>query len=775
METFRYFIVFLFVFGVHTVCKLQNLSNESYAQHLSNGDKLASKHQYKEAKNHYNLSLSLLPTTSKEFPKIKLKLWETNHKMFIFDHDSIFLVEIINAKHKTTEEFIQAHCLRAKGYFLNQEFEKGKTYLDKIQKISEKNQNSYYYLTLGAYYAYKSNMTESTKACFLALNDAVKKNDYTMMTNIYSKLSRNYLHESLYDESIKYAQKSIQIQKNNNIINNLGQNYEVAMYYFYLDSTSQDSVLYYADASFRYATLANDLITQIYQCLNLATLHAPNNKKLAYQYIAKLNSLKKEYKIPNHILSNIDLYEGVFEMENENYKTAIEIFDSLKDRFAKQSRSEEHLCYEYLSKCYLNTGQLDKALEMEKMRSFIKEKYESENAKKELLASELKHESLQKDRIILQNKITILNKELDAKKWSNLYHVKETENLLLSQNQTISNEKNKNLINQIKITEQENKIKLKEKEITILRKNKTISKTILISIILGILISLVFLYILWKKSKLLHRLESSISMASQNLLNAKKHLELLDENSSNFKTSSVKNDFHSIMDDFITFEKDIESIVENTQKYKFRIHHEIKTPIIRIQYLLGKLSTSENISNDEKETLTSIQNNIKSMKDTAEKILLLSKIQNAQLQTSEIDINQNITNIIEDIEHQHNTLIECNINSKKSIQADPLLINIVWQNMISNSIKYAHPDRKLKINIDTNNNNNKMIIDYTDNGIGINRTELNSAADTRDRIMNNNSNKIGLNIIQTIIEKHGGDFKIVDSSIHGSKFRITLP
>ncbi|MBK9582392.1 MAG: HAMP domain-containing histidine kinase [Saprospiraceae bacterium] len=264
-------------------------------------------------------------------------------------------------------------------------------------------------------------------------------------------------------------------------------------------------------------------------------------------------------------------------------------------------------------------------------------------------------------------------------------------------------------------------------------------------------------------------------MASQNLLNAKKHLELLDENSSSLKTSSVKNDFHSIMDDFITFEKDIESIVENTQKYKFRIHYEIKTPIIRIQYLLGKLSTSENISNDEKETLTSIQNNIKSMKDTAEKILLLSKIQNAQLQTSEIDINQNITNIIEDIEHQHNTLIECNINSKKSMQADPLLINIVWQNMISNSIKYAHPDRKLKINIETNIQDNEMIIDYTDNGIGINRNELNSAADTRDRIMNNNSNKIGLNIIQTIIEKHGGDFKIVDSSIHGSKFRITLP
>ncbi|MBK9582394.1 MAG: hypothetical protein IPO48_10975 [Saprospiraceae bacterium] len=94
--------------------------------------------------------------------------------MFIFDYDSIFLVDIINAKHKTTEEFIQAHCLKAKGYFLNQEFEKGKLISIKFKKYQKK-QSSYYYLTLGAYYAYKSNMTESTKACFLALNDAVKK------------------------------------------------------------------------------------------------------------------------------------------------------------------------------------------------------------------------------------------------------------------------------------------------------------------------------------------------------------------------------------------------------------------------------------------------------------------------------------------------------------------------------------------------------------------------------------------------------------------------
>ena len=217
METFRYFIVFLFVFGVHTVCKLQNISNESYAQHLSNGDKLASKHQYKEALHQYNSSLNYLPHTSKEFSKTKLKLWEISHKMFIFDHDSIFFDDIINAKHKTTEDFIQAHCLRAKGFLSTQEYDKAKSILDKVHKVAEKHKNSLFFMTLSKYFAFKSNMVESTKFSFKALNIAEKENDYQMISDVYSHLSRNYLHESLYGESFKYAQKSIQIQKNNNI------------------------------------------------------------------------------------------------------------------------------------------------------------------------------------------------------------------------------------------------------------------------------------------------------------------------------------------------------------------------------------------------------------------------------------------------------------------------------------------------------------------------------------------------------------------------------
>jgi len=599
------FILAIFILWLTNVCKLQNNSRQLFfSEYVNEGDQLLARYQYKEAKYKYLLALHQITSKHKEYSKLKLKIWEINHNLFIYNNDSIFFNEILNAELKTNEDIIQAYCLKAMGHLLNQEYEMAKTYLDKVDKISSKLQNSTYYLTLAKYYAYKSNMPESTKACFKALNDAVKRNDNLQISNIYSKLSRNYLHESLYDESIKYARKSIQIQKNSNLINNLGQNYEVAMYYFYLDSTMQDSVLYYAKESLNYAKLSNDLNTQIYQYLNLATLFAPINKNKALEYLNELNNLKSEYSIPLHILSNIDLYLGVFEMENGNYEKAIEIFTNLKDRFADQSRSEEHLCFEYLSKCYLLTGKLDKALEMEKMRCSTKENYESARSRKDLLESELKYELLQKDRIILKDKLTILEKELNAKKYTQLYNKANFENILLNQKQTQADAINQNLKNQITINNQRSKLKINEKELTILRKNNAINTTIAISVSVLALISLIFLKLIWDKSRSLKNLETLFAQASQNLTNAKKHLEVLDSNSKPFISSSIKNQIEAISSDFSTFEMEINRIVDDTKNFKFQVHHEIKEPILQIQTLLARLTNSTNITNNEKETLS---------------------------------------------------------------------------------------------------------------------------------------------------------------------------
>ena len=118
------------------------------------------------------------------------------------------------------------------------------------------------------------------------------------------------------------------------------------------------------------------------------------------------------------------------------------------------------------------------------------------------------------------------------------------------------------------------------------------------------LISLIFLKLIWDKSRSLKNLETLFAQASQNLTNAKKHLEVLDSNSKPFISSSIKNQIEAISSDFSTFEMEINRIVDDTKNFKFQVHHEIKEPILQIQTLLARLTNSTNITNNEKETLS---------------------------------------------------------------------------------------------------------------------------------------------------------------------------
>lgn len=94
--------------------------------------------------------------------------------------------------------------------------------------------------------------------------------------------------------------------------------------------------------------------------------------------------------------------------------------------------------------------------------------------------------------------------------------------------------------------------------------------------------------------------------------------------------------------------------------------------------------------------------------------------------------------------------------------------------MISNSIKYAHPDRKLKIMVLSYTENKITSIEYNDNGLGLESDQLENYQNKRESLSAENSNKIGLTIIRNIVEKHGGTLTIKKIT-EGTTFSISLP
>lgn len=115
---------------------------------------------------------------------------------------------------------------------------------------------------------------------------------------------------------------------------------------------------------------------------------------------------------------------------------------------------------------------------------------------------------------------------------------------------------------------------------------------------------------------------------------------------------------------------------------------------------------------------------------------------------------------------------------EKIIQCDPFEIDRVFMNLLSNAIKFSkdHGD----INIELEDKDESVVIHFKDNGIGISEEnhvkifERFSQVDTNFN-RSHEGNGIGLSIVKSILDLHGGDIELKSKVNFGSEFIITLP
>jgi signal transduction histidine kinase len=116
------------------------------------------------------------------------------------------------------------------------------------------------------------------------------------------------------------------------------------------------------------------------------------------------------------------------------------------------------------------------------------------------------------------------------------------------------------------------------------------------------------------------------------------------------------------------------------------------------------------------------------------------------------------------------------------MQADPKLLRMVMQNILSNAIKYSPEGGKIDFSLSLQSNKN-ILLKISDTGYGIPRnqqdkifTKLFRADNVRDK--DTDGTGLGLYIVKSIVENSGGKiwFKsAVGGENQGSTFYVTLP
>lgn len=215
--------------------------------------------------------------------------------------------------------------------------------------------------------------------------------------------------------------------------------------------------------------------------------------------------------------------------------------------------------------------------------------------------------------------------------------------------------------------------------------------------------------------------------------------------------------------------------------------HEFKTPISTISVaaeILMRPTICEQTEKIRKYANIIYDENLR-LRNQVEQVLQISVLDKNELKLNktEIDVNKIIENSIDIfglIIKDKNGTITSDLTAKPScIIADELHFINVITNMIDNAIKYSSQAPEIKIS--TRNNDQGVIIQIRDNGIGISSVNQKHIYKKFFRVHTGNVHDVkgfglGLFYVKTVVDAHGGTVSLVQSDqLKGSVFELFFP
>ncbi len=145
-----------------------------------------------------------------------------------------------------------------------------------------------------------------------------------------------------------------------------------------------------------------------------------------------------------------------------------------------------------------------------------------------------------------------------------------------------------------------------------------------------------------------------------------------------------------------------------------------------------------------------------------------------------IDLNQVVRDVLEDLEASI-TATQGVIRAEglPTLEADPVQMRQLFQNLISNALKFHKKEQAPQIELVAKPvRKDSWDIDIKDNGIGLNVEQKENIFQPFIRLNGRSDYEgsgIGLAICKKIMARHNGNIEVSSSDEGGSTFKVTLP
>lgn len=219
---------------------------------------------------------------------------------------------------------------------------------------------------------------------------------------------------------------------------------------------------------------------------------------------------------------------------------------------------------------------------------------------------------------------------------------------------------------------------------------------------------------------------------------------------------------------------------EELEAFSYSVSHDLRAPLRAIHGFTKILSEdfSTGFPVEARAYLEKIQNSTQKMSQLIDGLLTLSINSRKPLTRQAVNLNQMVASIVGGFTPElAGRKITWDIRPLPDIQADPVLIQQVLENLIGNAIKYTRQTPSARIEIGCYKHDNRCIYTIQDNGIGFDMTYAEKLFKPFQRLHNDQDfegSGIGLANVQRILARHGGEIWVESKPGQGTTFSFTL-
>jgi len=229
----------------------------------------------------------------------------------------------------------------------------------------------------------------------------------------------------------------------------------------------------------------------------------------------------------------------------------------------------------------------------------------------------------------------------------------------------------------------------------------------------------------------------------------------------------------------------IASMVNEQQRFIADASHELRTPLAVLrgetEVALGRTRTVE----EYQESLTLIQEEAERLSRIVEDLFILAR-QPIQSPTALVKEPVSLTDVVKDCARAAQVLASRkgvrlkleNDSTSIALNADEELIKRMILNLLDNAVKYTPEGGEISLALEKHNGSAEIVV--RDTGIGLSQTDQLRVFDRFYRVDKARSRALGgaglgLSIVRSIVEAHGGNITIDSTPRHGSTFTVSLP